>query len=1108
MDNTSLWDYACRSSKEVAAISGRLVAKSQVSWQPGRNRQPSERLAKLAAYLLLTYFDNNKHESGVTEHSPQRTKLFLEALERICTWPPREVHVSDDAEFAVQFPTLNALLQHASQEHKTWQLESDLVPKIEKSLKAFIAIKKITLKRYFSFLEGFSSTKKHVKQNAEAIRTDISTNSGLILETPNDYPNHVLQAFYNISRRYLQCCNPVEQICVGRHDGKLRLKENFQTSGDNVVFDTVLSRVPPNNVGVEWQHLQFHVPRSKKQVGMKAVGFASKADLTPAASNTTKAEIQYERTISNNTQLCDLIRWRVGPAKVRVKVSGKTLLQYRDLGSLDDDLAHEHSITLADMLKHQQLGSKKKLIIAYILARSFWQYYNSDWMCSDWSAESVQFFQERTGDDHDAKGDSVLSSSPYFSFSFGGNDPLLDNEYLATICVVHRYPRVLALAKLLYTIGRKKHREGKVHSGKRGCVSTVEQISNECNDIKRGLARKTWPDITLQPEVQQTYKAIVENCIDPKLFEPTGNSTGDMTVDERRSILHKKVVYPLQALLQKLNWVDDDGNIRQEEDADLRTTEIDPGVAASPTQATFLSHPKSLDGDQTSKFESEKWLRRIQEAELTELLVQGFKRNPSLQRVRIAVLDTGYDPEVVMFQNPQHKRRIRDWKDFALGSSSPEDQDGHGTYVLSLLMKVAPSVDIYVARIAKNTEALESSAKKISEALHWAATTCKADIITMSFGFEEELPFEGDCVISNAISNVLASRKQQILFFAAAANEGGNQSEMFPASHAQVMSIRGTNAKGWLEHFSPPPGDCGTCFMTLGKDVPGASLSHDVRTDVYESGTSATPNFSYHVNTSICIGDIIQDPSDPTKPLSSPPESLFQEIESHVDYDNALSQTTSGSLHGSIWAKFLESVDANVGGGASNERFKKYTMDRLETLYYKKQPTDEQAEERIKHPKVKAAIKSGVFGKSPVYMITALKVARGFRVESGKTSSKEGNAGSQAPVASDIDLGAEVSVTSQKNTQESYRSGQDIIFAYQLHIISHKGWRQRDTDIRVFKSKAAFLHEDKEVAKEEPMEIQHATEGDVREFDDEMPLDVLSALEDGELCVCIAFGDE
>ncbi|RSL41867.1 hypothetical protein CEP53_012504 [Fusarium sp. AF-6] len=246
------------------------------------------------------------------------------------------------------------------------------------------------------------------------------------------------------------------------------------------------------------------------------------------------------------------------------------------------------------------------------------------------------------------------------------------------------------------------------------------------------------------------------------------------------------------------------------------------------------------------------------------------------------------------------------------------------------------------------------------------------------------------------------------------------------------------------------------------------------------------PNFTYHVGTSICMGDIIQDPNDPTKLLSSPPDSSALETESHLDYDATLSKQKTRSLNGSIWAKFLERMDASIGGG----------------------PTDEEATERIKHKKVKAAVNSGLLGKSPVYMITGLKVARGFRLESGKTSKREGNATFQVPVTSEVAIGTDLSLASTGDTQQSYSSGQDIIFAYQLHVIVHRGWRRRDVDIRVHKPKAAFLNEGKEVVEEEPAETSHAREGDIRAFDEEMPVDVLTATDGDEPCVCIVFKEE
>ncbi|KAM0226893.1 hypothetical protein ACHAPO_011987 [Fusarium lateritium] len=115
----------------------------------------------------------------------------------------------------------------------------------------------------------------------------------------------------------------------------------------------------------------------------------------------------------------------------------------------------------------------------------------------------------------------------------------------------------------------------------------------------------------------------------------------------------------------------------------------------------------------------------------------------------------------------------------------------------------------------------------------------------MSFGFDGDQYVDGKPIVSNAILKALIGTGQRILFFAAAANEGGNRNEMFAASNQNVMSIRGSDDRGWACNFNPPPDyNAETCFMTLGVDVPGASLvnSDDEGGEILKSGTSvATP---------------------------------------------------------------------------------------------------------------------------------------------------------------------------------------------------------------------------------------------------------------------------
>lgn len=85
------------------------------------------------------------------------------------------------------------------------------------------------------------------------------------------------------------------------------------------------------------------------------------------------------------------------------------------------------------------------------------------------------------------------------------------------------------------------------------------------------------------------------------------------------------------------------------------------------------------------------------------------------KRIRIAVLDTGYDPDAVFF-NRGRKRRLQGWQDYVdKGQLHAKDEDGHGTHVLSVLMKVAPAADIFVARVARDTPDLENATGNIAQ---------------------------------------------------------------------------------------------------------------------------------------------------------------------------------------------------------------------------------------------------------------------------------------------------------------------------------------------------------------------------------------------------------
>jgi hypothetical protein len=509
----------------------------------------------------------------------------------------------------LRFPVLNAL--------KLWLpgQDSDLVKKIASSLKAFMSSDlvagnrhaapgqgrpKSLVRNYFAFLELFLSTRDNESQTqVQEAHAAIAARPAKDVEAPDDFPAYVHETFYKTLKRYSQCCcNNLSGAHQGvlQHQGKLLLKEKTQIKDDNVIFDTVFSRPPQGDSAgnIEWQHLQFHISmyihpttpmitslpltlgqrkQNVRQVGFSVVPEEPEGPDAPP-QQPAKPAVQYADPIESASHFCALIKRRVGPAKICLKPRAGKILQLRDPAGIDDDIAPKQSIPLAEVLQRHDLVDKRKLLIAYTLAKSFWQFYSSDWMGSRWTTNSLQFFPERRDNDDDEhnKSDHILYESPYFSLSTQKEESLLSAEFLETQSVVHRYPRVLALGIILLEIGRQRrvrnealqHRHGNLDNG---AATPEEKINTDLNEIRSALKRGNSPKFNLQGEVRNTYKIVLENCSDPKLFEldaanqPGLGENGTLTMEERRAIIYKRIVYPLRLVLEKLGWIDQAGNI-------------------------------------------------------------------------------------------------------------------------------------------------------------------------------------------------------------------------------------------------------------------------------------------------------------------------------------------------------------------------------------------------------------------------------------------------------------------------------------------------------------------------------------------------------------------
>lgn len=109
-------------------------------------------------------------------------------------------------------------------------------------------------------------------------------------------------------------------------------------------------------------------------------------------------------------------------------------------------------------------------------------------------------------------------------------------------------------------------------------------------------------------------------------------------------------------------------------------------------------------------------------------ILQDSPRTCPSRRLKIAILDTGYDDTTPSFYIPGRLERIREWRDFASASPIPVDSDGHGTHLLTILLQVAPSAEIFVARVAENSKGLAAAEDAISEVSEQTILTVQAFI--------------------------------------------------------------------------------------------------------------------------------------------------------------------------------------------------------------------------------------------------------------------------------------------------------------------------------------------------------------------------------------------
>ncbi|KAH8125516.1 hypothetical protein LI328DRAFT_167335 [Trichoderma asperelloides] len=213
--------------------------------------------------------------------------------------------------------------------------------------------------------------------------------------------------------------------------------------------------------------------------------------------------------------------------------------------------------SLKSVLRHYDLTPKDKVMLSYAIARSYWQYYDSELMRTKWTSDTIWFMSERDGREHNGQ----LPLCAYLSFPFGISGDITP-DVIHEDLLNHRCPRIFDIGVLLLEIGLAKP----FRSGNRRDIVAQANLNHKiATDELVELEKREWDGFTNKMYFDRAVKFCLnsENFIPPsKQLKPIRGgfrpSTGPMAPSDsragilmRRKIFHKNVVRPLAWLAKR-----------------------------------------------------------------------------------------------------------------------------------------------------------------------------------------------------------------------------------------------------------------------------------------------------------------------------------------------------------------------------------------------------------------------------------------------------------------------------------------------------------------------------------------------------------------------------
>ncbi|KAK6339372.1 hypothetical protein TWF718_008792 [Orbilia javanica] len=341
------------------------------------------------------------------------------------------------------------------------------------------------------------------------------------------YPEHINEALYATLEVHTICgCSPQHL-----DSARLRLDSIEEHEGATIPFEVLFPASPAHSRGSPnceiWHETRLMVSRNRPQ---KKKGQKPK-----------KAPVRTGDVELSVGEFCQHLGAKMGYCiRFNLVFESTDDPVLRSCGISDNparNVKYIQSVSLTNILYKigNRMTTKEKFYLAYVLAKSVWQYYGSDWMREPWTHNDIQFLEEQQ-----STGKSkVVSYNPYYHPKFN-DEKSKGSEYFPDGILLHRYPNILALAILLIEIiqGRPYNEQSQEPYG----FAKIKEYYKYAWNLTLGTAL----------DCNVIYKEVIKKCLDGKLFKEAPFKEEDPKdgIDIRRNIIYREIVFPLKHLLK------------------------------------------------------------------------------------------------------------------------------------------------------------------------------------------------------------------------------------------------------------------------------------------------------------------------------------------------------------------------------------------------------------------------------------------------------------------------------------------------------------------------------------------------------------------------------